>query len=103
MDDLPLFPSRVGTRASRWYPLTRADRWVSCTCGVSLDRDHNAAINILNRTGRVRVAERRDRCLMRATEAPAFRHGERHSVLPGHMLVAVVWASRRDRDTVWRD
>ena len=29
--------------------LTLSDRWVSCNCGVSLDRDHNAAINILNR------------------------------------------------------
>jgi len=24
-------------------------RWVDCACGLSLDRDHNAAINILNR------------------------------------------------------
>ena len=29
--------------------LTLSDRWISCDCGVSLDRDHNAAINILNR------------------------------------------------------
>ena len=29
--------------------LTLSDRWVSCDCGVSLDRDHNAAINILQR------------------------------------------------------
>ena len=29
--------------------LTIKDRWVSCTCGLSLDRDHNAAINILNK------------------------------------------------------
>ncbi len=26
-------------------------RWVECDCGLSLDRDHNAAINILRRTG----------------------------------------------------
>ena len=29
--------------------LSLSDRWVSCGCGMSLDRDHNAAINILNR------------------------------------------------------
>lgn len=26
-------------------------RWVECACGLSLDRDHNAAINILNKAG----------------------------------------------------
>jgi len=31
--------------------LTLATRWVECSCGLSLDRDHNAAINILNRAG----------------------------------------------------
>jgi putative transposase len=25
------------------------DRWVECACGVSLDRDHNAVINVLQR------------------------------------------------------
>jgi putative transposase len=29
--------------------LSLADRWVNCNCGLSLDRDHNAAINILQR------------------------------------------------------
>lgn len=26
-------------------------RWVTCACGLSLDRDHNAALNILRRAG----------------------------------------------------
>jgi putative transposase len=34
--------------------LTLKDRWVTCRCGVSLDRDHNAAINIRNRGGQLR-------------------------------------------------
>lgn len=34
--------------------LTLADRWVSCVCGLSMDRDHNAARNILNRAGHAR-------------------------------------------------
>ncbi len=33
--------------------ITLAVRWVKCECGLSLDRDHNAAINIL-RAGQVR-------------------------------------------------
>lgn len=28
-----------------------ATRWVTCACGLSLDRDHNAALNILRRAG----------------------------------------------------
>ncbi|GAB4308264.1 MAG: RNA-guided endonuclease TnpB family protein [Phototrophicales bacterium] len=38
--------------------LTLAHRWVECECGLSLDRDHNAALNILKRAGRVREPER---------------------------------------------
>lgn len=30
-------------------PKELSERWHSCTCGCSLDRDHNAAINIKNR------------------------------------------------------
>jgi putative transposase len=29
-------------------------RWVACDCGLSLDRDHNAALNILGRAGHAR-------------------------------------------------
>ncbi|MGQ9483334.1 MAG: RNA-guided endonuclease InsQ/TnpB family protein, partial [Chloroflexus sp.] len=35
---------------------TLADRWIACACGLSLDRDHTAAINILNRAGQARWA-----------------------------------------------
>jgi putative transposase len=38
--------------------LTLAHRWVECECGLSLDRDHNAALNVLKRAGRVREPER---------------------------------------------
>ena len=31
--------------------MTLATRWVTCNCGLSLDRDHNAAINILRKSG----------------------------------------------------
>ena len=34
--------------------LSLSDRWIDCACGLSLDRDHNAAINILNRGGQLR-------------------------------------------------
>jgi putative transposase len=34
--------------------LTLKDRWITCRCGFSLDRDHNAALNILKRAGQVR-------------------------------------------------
>ena len=34
--------------------LTLADRWIKCNCGLSLDRDHNAALNIL-RLGQSRL------------------------------------------------
>ena len=36
---------------NRRHALTLADRWLECPCGLSLDRDHNAAINILSRAG----------------------------------------------------
>ncbi len=39
-------------KCRRRHDLSLKDRWIECACGLSLDRDHNAAINILNRAGR---------------------------------------------------
>ncbi|HEY9845057.1 MAG TPA: transposase [Candidatus Caenarcaniphilales bacterium] len=36
--------------------LTLKDRWVQCGCGLSKDRDENAAVNILKRGGQLRWA-----------------------------------------------
>jgi len=51
----PAYTSKTCSRCGTLFEsLTLADRWVSCRCGLSLDRDHNAAINILNRAGHAR-------------------------------------------------
>jgi putative transposase len=48
----PAYTSRTCSACGASFEgLTLADRWVQCTCGLSLDRDHNAAINILHRAG----------------------------------------------------
>jgi putative transposase len=50
--------------------LTLADRWVACACGLSMDRDQNAAINILRRAGwDAPVRQNVGDCAERASEA----------------------------------
>ncbi len=53
----PSYTSKTCSECSHVFEhLTLKDRWITCRCGVSLDRDHNAAINILKRAGHARWA-----------------------------------------------
>lgn len=53
----PAYTSRSCSRCGAVFKdLTLSVRQVSCACGLSLDRDHNAAINILKRAGHARWA-----------------------------------------------
>jgi putative transposase len=48
----PAWTSRTCSCCGAEFPdFDLSVRWVECDCGLSLDRDHNAAINILNRAG----------------------------------------------------
>ncbi|MCA9496507.1 MAG: transposase, partial [Nanoarchaeota archaeon] len=46
--------SKVCSECGQELKLTLKDRWISCDCGNSLHRDHNAAINI-HRVGTTRI------------------------------------------------
>ena len=49
----PAYTSKTCSNCGAMFEdLKLSDRWVTCACGLSLDRDHNAAINILKRAGR---------------------------------------------------
>ncbi|MBA3943917.1 MAG: IS200/IS605 family element transposase accessory protein TnpB [Herpetosiphonaceae bacterium] len=52
----PAYTSKDCSRCGyRFEDLTLKDRWIDCPrCGLSLDRDHNAARNILKRGGQLR-------------------------------------------------
>jgi putative transposase len=48
----PAYTSRCcSTCGTAFQNFDLSTRWVECACGLSLDRDHNAAINILKRAG----------------------------------------------------
>jgi putative transposase len=54
----PAYTSRTCCRCGQEFPeLSLADRWVKCSCGLSMDRDVNAANNILQRAGHARWGE----------------------------------------------
>lgn len=52
----PAYTSQTCSACGERFPehLTLSVRWVSCHCGLSMDRDENAAINIRTRAGHVR-------------------------------------------------
>jgi putative transposase len=52
-----------------WEDLTLADRWVDCSCGLSMDRDVNAALNILW-VGQAHWGKSTDNSLRLLQEAP---------------------------------
>lgn len=43
----PYNTSKTCSKCGKLHDLTLSQRWISCTCGNEIDRDHNAAINIL--------------------------------------------------------
>jgi putative transposase len=44
----PAYTSQICSQCGQLFEsLTLAERWVECECGLSLDRDHNAALNLL--------------------------------------------------------
>jgi putative transposase len=49
--------------------LALADRWIACSCGLSMDRDVNAALNIL-RVGQTHWGKSTDNSLGLPQEAP---------------------------------
>ena len=51
----PRYTSKTCSQCGHVFEsLSLNDRWIECACGLSLDRDHNAAINILKRGGQLR-------------------------------------------------
>jgi putative transposase len=48
----PAYTSKTcNSCGAQFIDLSLADRWVACPCGLSMDRDVNAALNILGRAG----------------------------------------------------
>jgi putative transposase len=48
----PAYTSKCCSKCGTAFPnFDLSTRWVTCACGLSLDRDHNAALNILRRAG----------------------------------------------------
>ena len=67
----PAYTSKVCCACgSAFADLSLVDRWLDCACGLSMDRDVNAAINILHRAGHARWGESTASRLRLPQEAP---------------------------------
>lgn len=57
----PSYTSKTCCSCGRVFvELTLADRWVDCSCGLSMDRDVNAACHSLKRAGHARWGQSTD-------------------------------------------
>ena len=66
----PAYTSKTCSLHGEYFPnLSLADRWIECSCGLSIDRDVNAALNIL-RAGHARWDGSTDNGLGLSQEAP---------------------------------
>jgi putative transposase len=67
----PSDTSRTCSSCGRTFSeVSLADRWVDCRCGLSMDRDVNAAVNILKRAGHARWGQSTTSGLGLPQEAP---------------------------------
>jgi len=65
----PAYTSKTCSSCGELFPdLSLADRWMECSCGLSMDRDVNAALNIF-RVGHTRWDESTDNGLRLSQEA----------------------------------
>jgi len=69
----PAYTSKTCSACGELFPdLSLADRWIECACGHAIDRDVNAAMNIL-RVGHTRWDESTDNALRLSQEAPPLQ------------------------------
>jgi putative transposase len=69
----PSYTSKTCSSCGELIPgLSLADRWIECSCGLSIDRDVNAALNIL-RVGRTRWDESTGNGLRLSQETPLLQ------------------------------
>jgi len=69
----PAYTSKTCSSCGELFPdLSLADRWIECACGHAIDRDVNAAMNIL-RVGHTRWDESTDNGLRLSQETPPLQ------------------------------